>query len=375
LAAEPREIFVAPTGSDKNPGTFAAPFQTVAKALGVVRAEAPTAKGQMIVTLRGGTHVLTQPIVIDAACSGSEGKPLLIRANAKEEVVISGGRRITGWSLHDKEKSIWKAATPGLQTRQLYINGQCAQRAHARGLNLPAWNFSRGPQGFTFIPRPGHDLTAFRNQQDIELVLMGSNWTQHRVPVQAIEPGLIRCQDAAYQRICLHFQAAEGLLDIENAYELLDACGEWYLDRPAGVVYYMPRAGEDLNTAEVIAPVLETLVDIKGAIDAKVKQVRFGIRSHQVDDFARQQVEIDEAAFDLAPLDQGAHSIDYFAGAAVVLADVRQDGAHLIEVWRRVLEEPLRGLGVAQDSAQWLAQFMRQRGCNLAHRGDSGNVS
>ena len=34
----------------------------------------------------------------------------------------------------------------------------------------------------------------------------------------------------------------------------LDQPGEWFLDRE-GTLYYMPREGEDMATAEVIAPV------------------------------------------------------------------------------------------------------------------------
>jgi hypothetical protein len=51
---------------------------------------------------------------------------------------------------------------------------------------------------------------------------------------------------------------------IENARELLDSPGEWYLDAAAGYIYYLPRPGEDLQTAKVMAPVLETLVSGSG---------------------------------------------------------------------------------------------------------------
>src|SRR2546430_1870752 len=47
---------------------------------------------------------------------------------------------------------------------------------------------------------------------------------------------------------------------VENALELLDRPGEWYLDRSAGRVSYAPRPGEDLRTADVQAPRLETLL-------------------------------------------------------------------------------------------------------------------
>src|SRR5437763_1042315 len=51
---------------------------------------------------------------------------------------------------------------------------------------------------------------------------------------------------------------------VENAFELLDTAGEWYLDRPANTVYYIPRSGENLATATVTAPVLQQLVTGNG---------------------------------------------------------------------------------------------------------------
>ena len=62
---------------------------------------------------------------------------------------------------------------------------------------------------------------------------------------------------------------------LENALEMLDESGEWYLDRPARTVYYMPRPGEDMAKAEVIAPALEKLVELRGTLDQPVHNIRF----------------------------------------------------------------------------------------------------
>ena len=50
----------------------------------------------------------------------------------------------------------------------------------------------------------------------------------------------------------------------ENALELLDQAGEWYLDETTNTVYYKPRTGEDMATATVIAPMVETIMSVKG---------------------------------------------------------------------------------------------------------------
>ena len=62
---------------------------------------------------------------------------------------------------------------------------------------------------------------------------------------------------------------------VENAFELLDEAGEWYLDRPAKTIYYKPRPGEDLTKLQVVVPALETLVEMRGSIESPVRNVTF----------------------------------------------------------------------------------------------------
>ena len=62
----------------------------------------------------------------------------------------------------------------------------------------------------------------------------------------------------------------------ENALEMLDQPGEWYLDRATGLLSYWPREGEDLTQAEVIAPVVQnTLLAIRGTPERPVRNVHF----------------------------------------------------------------------------------------------------
>ncbi len=54
---------------------------------------------------------------------------------------------------------------------------------------------------------------------------------------------------------------------VENALELLDQPGEWYLNRETGVLSYWPMPGEKIGQTEVIAPVLSELVRFAGNAD------------------------------------------------------------------------------------------------------------
>src|SRR5204862_1300801 len=63
---------------------------------------------------------------------------------------------------------------------------------------------------------------------------------------------------------------------LENAPDMLDAPGEWYLD-PARILTYMPLAGEDPSKVEAIAPAIKQLVRLEGDPGAKkfVGHLRF----------------------------------------------------------------------------------------------------
>ena len=62
---------------------------------------------------------------------------------------------------------------------------------------------------------------------------------------------------------------------VENAPELLDAPGEWFLDEAKGELKYIPRDGEKIETAEFIAPRLEQLLIIRGETGKPVENICF----------------------------------------------------------------------------------------------------
>src|SRR5208282_5894282 len=65
----------------------------------------------------------------------------------------------------------------------------------------------------------------------------------------------------------------------ENALELLGTPGEWYFDRSARRIYYVPRAGEDLSAADVVAAAGNALVEGTGTRERPLAGLIFkGIR-------------------------------------------------------------------------------------------------
>ena len=277
------EVFVSPGGSDQNPGTLALPFQTIEKARDAVRSLRGSSSADYLVNLRGGVYQLASPVQFTEPDSGSPGHPVIYQAYPSETPVLSGGHAITGWTPADGGKNLWVAACPGLNTRQLYVNGVRATRAHSGGAPK---GWTKTVYGYT---TPDDTLASWRNPSALEFVYNamqggtgGGKWTERRCGVERIAGHEIRMKQPGWASISKLDDKGQPTsltamfpTDIENASELLTQPGEWYLDRPAGKVYYLPLPNQDLKTATVIAPELESLVALSGASGSPVHEIEF----------------------------------------------------------------------------------------------------
>jgi hypothetical protein len=278
-------VYVSPSGSDSNPGTSASrPVRTLAHARDLVRAMDTAMTGDIVVTLAGGTYRLSQPLTLDARDSGTGGHRVIWAAASGARPVISGGIPVTGWTKGSG--NVWSAPVPaGLHTRQLYVNGVRANRASGA---LPTKITATTAKGYTTADAT---MDNWRNPKDIEFVYTGGlgGWTEPRCPVAAISPTTITmaqpCWTNTNNRLARTTSQAWNLVGrpklhtlptlVDNAFELLDSPGEWYLDRSLNRVYYLPRSGENLATAAVVASVLETLVSGTGTVSAPIHDITF----------------------------------------------------------------------------------------------------
>lgn len=258
------EFHVSPTGSDAGPGTNERPFATVARAVEAARKQA----GRHKIVIRPGTQFLAKTLELDARDSG-----LTIEGEG-DGAAISGGRVVTEWKEHGD--GIWRASSPVENTRQLYVDGRRAVRA--RG---PA------PAGLELVGKDGYrtrdaQVLKWRNVEEIEFCYLVV-WSHSRCKVASVEQdpadksvAVIKMQQPTFEMA----RTKEGVRVempnyVENAFELLDEPGEWYLDRSTKTIYYKPRPGEDLSKVPVVAPALETLVAVRGSVEQPVRNVTF----------------------------------------------------------------------------------------------------
>ena len=296
LAAAPKADFHVDTGgADANPGTIAKPFATLTRARDAVRRRIATGlKGDVTVLIHGGAYFLSEPLVFGPEDSPAERQAITYAAAPGQEVVVSGGRRIAGWKRGRGE--LWTADVPGVKAgkwypRHLFVNGRRAVRARRPNLGgnrpylrLAGAKLSTDRTVYTLTVEPG-GIRGWSNPSDVEIVVLGE-WEIVRKRLKSV--------DADRHTVTLappHIENHRAILPrrgmacyFENAPELLDRPSEWYLDRPTGVLAYWPRPGEDMRRAEVVAPVLTRLVELRGTADRPIRNVHFrGIRFEHTD--------------------------------------------------------------------------------------------
>lgn len=254
------DVWVAPEGDDGAAGTREAPLRTLTAARDVARA-----RGDRRIVVMDGTFRLRRPVVLDARDSG-----LAIVAAPGATPVISGAVGVRGWSRADRAKGVWSARVPrGTRSRQLYVNGRRAVRA--RSATSPA-GFIRTADGF----RAADDaISRWRRPADLEAVAV-LQWKVMRCGVASVRGAELVMRRPCWTNANLFpaLWAFPTITRLENAYELLDAPGEWYLDSRVGRLFYKPRAGERMDRVAAELPIAEGLLDVRGTATRPVRGLR-----------------------------------------------------------------------------------------------------
>jgi len=274
-------FYVAPSsmgGSDINLGTRSDPFLTLERAKKAVRNINKDMTGNVIVYLRDGIYELEEPLVFQANDSGQDGYSVIYMAYPGEIPVITGGKRISGWI--PAGNGVYKANTNGLQFRQLYVNGLPGIRARTPnegGFNkLHHWDESDRS-----IVVKSSEILNLSDVNGVEMVIH-KEWTQNNLRLASFylsgaEAHVTPLEPDRTKAFSSHnYLRKKGQsYYLENAYEFLDAEGEWYSRAASNEVFYKPRAEEDASTIFAVAPKLLQLIRLQGTPIAPVKNIYF----------------------------------------------------------------------------------------------------
>ncbi|MGI2293652.1 Ig-like domain-containing protein [Paenibacillus sp. GXUN7292] len=266
------QLYVSPSGSGEV-CTESSPC-SLEQAQLMVRTLNADMEGDITINLLGGKYIRTSTLTLTNEDSGTNGFNIIYRAMPGQQVIFDGGQELDDldWQLFDADSGIYQAIVPAeLETRQLYVDGQRAYRASSE----------KSPVGWGVIEQ-GYEMqddvmSSWSNKQDIEVVILRW-WQMHRCPVESITGTQLTIESACWSPFG---HTNEKPTWIENAYELLDEAGEWYLDR-TGVIdgtgvrklYYKPLNNTNIAETTFVVPRLQTFLTAEGTIQAPIHNIQ-----------------------------------------------------------------------------------------------------
>ena len=299
------EIYVSLQGNDKNPGTKEAPFNTLNRAIKQAREwrrlNRPEVAGGIYIRLEEGVYAQRNSLFLRPEDGGTSDSPTVICAVDGAHPVISGGVAVTGWkrgcnhpAIPEKlRQKIWSAEAPlignrRVETRQMWVNGHKVQRAAQfpdGGLERMI-DFNPEEQTITIPVSQSVNPKRLQNAGQLEMIVH-QRWAIAILRVKSIDvkdgQAVVRFHEPESHLEFAHpwpqpvigGEKGNSSFCLTNALELLDQPGEWFQEYPSGTIYYYPQADENMETAEVIIPALETLVTIDGTLSRPVKHIQF----------------------------------------------------------------------------------------------------
>src|SRR5687767_9819750 len=117
ISAQAADIYVAPGGSDANPGTKEKPLATVAMALRKAREmrrlNDPAIGNGVHIIVENGVYTFNEPLFVRPEDSGTPGSPTIIEAAPGAKPVLSGGVAVTGWRQGGEKTAVLDGPTQG----------------------------------------------------------------------------------------------------------------------------------------------------------------------------------------------------------------------------------------------------------------------
>jgi hypothetical protein len=233
--------FVSPSGSNSNPGSISAPFQTIQQAANKAQ------PGDHVEIETGVYHETVTP-----PHSGTPGAPIVFEAYNNEKVTISGADPITGWTKYSG--NIYSAPMSwnlGEGQNEVFVNGQAINEAEFP--NSAIGNFSK-PSTITMSKTVVSGNTAVIYSSSLNQPAgtwngatihmdSGQDWINQTGTVTSSSPGRVTVSfvndGSAYD-----LPAAGNKFYLFGSFKALDAAGEWYRDPTTGKLYlWAPNSG------------------------------------------------------------------------------------------------------------------------------------
>jgi len=283
-------FYIAPDGSDENPGTLKQPFATLTKARDAVRAyKKEKRQGGITVYIRGGTYTIHKTIVFSLEDTGSKNQTITYTAYKDEKPVFSSGQKITGWTKLKEypeylpqaaQDNVWVTELPETTGGKwrfccLFDGDKMLPRARGEG-----WVPEGEPYGewWTGVFASIEDKSTFRfpegalknweNLEDVEIRVFPAGYTMNILGLESVDLNTRTARTSVPATYPIRPWPEAGTPPsawVENVLEALDEPGEWVLNTRRGKLYLWPEGEKPGN--DIVAPRLKELIRVEGKVD------------------------------------------------------------------------------------------------------------
>ena len=280
------EIHVSPHGNDRGTGSISNPFKTLKRARDEVRIKtSEMSNGVLNVVLHEGTYSITEPLTFTSNDAVNENVKVIWKAAPGEKPVISGA--ISGTVKYSDQVCKVNFASSD-KLFDIYVNEKRATRA--RTPNVDFFRFENVKEkvlvrGEGRVPQKAIQTLTFPKIAAAPMQQL-TDYQLGKVRFHAFFKwdNTIRYISGKAEKNGSYFIEGSGMKPwnrmgkgtrffLENYKEALDAPGEWFASE--GVVKYIPEKGETVTDQDIMMPVAEKLLVIKGKSEKKVRNIIF----------------------------------------------------------------------------------------------------
>ena len=304
--------YVSKTGNNGNPGTQAAPFANIEKALETIRNKKQKGKDiEFRIVVRSGRYTLDKSLTFDTVLSATCDNPLVIMAYEGEEVIISGGRYFEQEALENPDaivlsRIIDEKARKHIKVLDLKAQGitDFGQTKHVgfcrpilpagielyqndRNMTLSSYpsdgyikidkviDSGSKPRNNDFSDKGGvfqydsYRPSLWKETGDLWVQgMFGTVWADDKLKVASMDTlkkTIATVEPHLYGITGGHFR-------FMNIFEEINKPGDYFIDRKEGKAYIYPFS----EKGDISVSILETpLVSIEGASNVRFKHIIF----------------------------------------------------------------------------------------------------
>lgn len=259
-------IYVAPDGNDSASGSIDSPLATLAGA----KELAKTMNSNVTVYFREGYYNFSETVYFGA----NDKSNVTYCAYGNEKAVFTSGTAYTGFEecTVNGVRAFRKDVGKGTDFNVLFNDETTLPRTRwpesgylfIKSVSMNDCINPESPEdchyAFTAIKAENDKMPELKNENDV-LVRILHYWKDEILPIKHYNSSTGRIEFTKPSSMNCR---VNDRFFLENVFSALKKPGQWYLDKPEGILYYIPQEGEQADTLTLWGSDTVTLISISG---------------------------------------------------------------------------------------------------------------